>query len=415
MNKETVNEACHSRFVSFRDETLRDGIQQPGINLSERQKIEIAMLSARLLRTFSADHRNQIDLGMPEVSQKAKEVIIAIADEIIKNSDSNVDLFVTGRSTPDAIESMCEALHNVPSQRRIIAPFIGISSAHREKLGLSKFGLIQKIESLLINLTNQNNRIHFPLEGGYDAYIEDPEYVNDLLNVLQSVGIEAVILCDTVGRAVPFGSSKILSYGQVVKEIKERHPKIKVAIHCHDDLGLAVANSLEGVINGAEIVDGTFFGIGERSGNASLQTLITLLNIKGGMFDVFVLAEFKEIYPISMKIKEILQVVVADNCPVVGRNSFSHSSGIHQDGVLKDPSVYQPYDPSSFGRQGHEIVLSYLSGKSGIQRILEQNFGIYLNPEELDKVVKEFKERVNNCSPEQDLLDVINKLRSNNC
>ncbi|MCX7928616.1 MAG: LeuA family protein [Patescibacteria group bacterium] len=394
------------RFICVRDETLRDGSQQPGINLNSDQRRKLALISALLLKTPTDEFRNQIDLGMPETSNPMLETILQISREIL--CISNVDIFVTGRSTRKAIDTMCESLREVPEEKRIIAPFIGISEEHRTKLGLSKVEILEKIEREISYAINCTCRVHFPLEGGYDACLQDLPYFLEVIRSLQEIGVEAIVLCDTVGKALPFGLKSKLSYGDVVSVIKQNFPSIKVSVHCHDDFGLAIANTLEGVIKGADIVDGTFFGIGERAGNASLQTLLTLLVTRKDLLDILIFADLNNLYQISMQVQEILGIKVADNIPVVGRNSFSHSSGIHQDGILKDPKVYQPYEPRFVGREGHNLVLGYLSGKRGIEFILKNNYGLSLSEEQLEIVTSRFKESFNMPgTPEEKLLKIV--------
>ncbi len=394
------------RTIIIRDETLRDGLQQPGINISDSNKLKVAHLSAELLDTGNNILNNQIDLGMPEVSTNNFKLIKNITHSL--KEFRGVDFFVTGRSTEAAVAAMIDSLAEVEDSRRIIAPFIGISKLHREKLGFSQKDVLRQIKQTINHSLKYTKRIHFPLEGGYYAYLEDKSFVYKIFSILNSLGVEAVPFCDTVGTSLPFNLKDCISFGGAIADLRNKFPKISISSHCHDDLGLAVANTIDGILNGASIIDGTYFGIGERAGNASLQTLLTLIYEKEDNFSFKIQANLNKLYDISEKIKKLLQINVSDNFPIVGKNSFSHASGIHQDGVLKNPKIYQPFEPENIGRKGHKMVLGYMSGKRGINFILQEKFKIKLSENQLDLVVKKFKDSSNSkISPEDNILQII--------
>lgn len=395
------------RHILVRDETLRDGAQQPGVNLTSKDRIEIALLVAEVLNSSVPTYRNQIDLGMPEVGDVSKTTIQQCVS--VLKGFKGLDLFVTGRATKDAIDSMYESLKEADEEKRIIAPFIGISKSHREKLNLSKEQVLAKIDEALKYACSKVKRIHFPLEGGYYAYIEEKEFVYSIFELLTRAKVEAVPFCDTVGTALPFRSFGYLSYGDAIYDLRTKFPKVGISVHCHDDFGLAVANTLDGLISGAYIADGTFFGLGERAGNTSMQSLLTVLTQKGQSLGLSINANISNLYNTSQKIKKLLKLKVADNYPVVGKNSFSHASGIHQDGTLKNEAVYEPYSPKSVGRKGHKIVLSYLSGKNGIDHILKAKFGIFLEEKTLIEVAKRFKNVDSVSSPETKLIQIVHE------
>ena len=396
--------------VVVRDETLRDGAQQPGINLTFDDRKALAMMSAELLNVPGSPVCNQIDLGMPEISAKMR-VFIRNLSVLLKKFE-RIDLFVTGRSTEQSLEDMMYSLEPVPEERRIIAPFIGVSTKHRRKMSMNKRDVLRNVKKTMGAAMKYNARIHFPLEGGYNAYLEDREYVYDIFSVLEDIGVEAVPLCDTVGISLPFElSTSYPSYGEAIADLSNRFPGIQISSHCHNDFGLALANTLQGILNGAAIVDGTYFGIGERAGNTSLQELLTVLNEKQIELGVSSNSNLRKLTTISKKMAAIIGIKVPGNTPIIGRNVFRHASGIHQSGTLKDSKTYEPYKPKDIGLKGHKISLSYLSGKSGINYILQEKFNIRLNEQQLTSVSKKFKEMVDKGrDPERDLIRVVGKV-----
>ncbi|OGM26259.1 hypothetical protein A2627_04225 [Candidatus Woesebacteria bacterium RIFCSPHIGHO2_01_FULL_39_28] len=399
----------NKRLIVIRDETLRDGAQQPGINLTSKDRYEIAFLSAEILNSSSNTKNNQIDLGMPEVSEKLLKNLKDTSKAIVKKYNG-IDLFVTGRATKDAIDAMCDSLNDIPTSRKIIAPFLGISQTHREKLGLTKKEVLLKIKDAVEYSKKYITRIHFPLEAGFYAYLEDRNFVYEIFSLLSDLGVEAVPFCDTVGIALPFSRGKYISYGFAIDDLRRHFPKLQISVHCHNDLGLAVANTIEGLLMGAEIADGTYFGIGERAGNASLETLLVAISEKENHLGLRVQANLKKLYPLSLKIKKILKIKIADNTPVIGKNAFTHASGIHQDGTLKNKEIYQPYEPKIIGRKGHKIVLGHLSGKRGIEYILRNKFDIQFSEKILLLIVKKFKEVEDfEGNPEQQLQRIAKK------
>jgi len=248
--------------------------------------------------------------------------------------------------------------------------------------------------------------------------LEEPKFVLELLGELEEAGVECIPFCDTVGTALPFSGERIISYGEAVKEIKNNFLKLKISVHCHDDLGLAVANSLEGIIFGeAEVVDGTFLGLGERCGNASLETLLVILKTKGQELGLKINANISNLYATSQKIADILEIKIPPNKPVIGSNAFYHVAGIHQDGTLKNKRSYESFQPKKIGRRGHQIVLGRLSGKNGIRHILQKNFRIKnVEDKTLNQVIRRFKNLKNfkHYDPEKILLKILNQVLLNN-
>ncbi len=393
------------RLITIRDETLRDGAQQPRINISLEDRINIALCSAELLDSSDSQFRNQIDLGMPETSFEMLKTIQKTVD--LLKERIGLDFFVTGRATKDSIDLMIKSLRNLPFEKKIIAPFIGISKLHRKKLGLSKKDLLLKITDIIKYSKGLSERIHFPLEGGYLAYQKERDFVYEIFSILQDLKVEAVPFCDTVGTATPFSRNGLISYGDAIKDLKKRFPKIRLSVHCHNDLGLAVANTISGLINGADIIDGTYLGIGERAGNTSLETILTVLEVKKNIFGLRVKMNTKSLYKTSNDIAKILKLKIMDNTPVVGRNVFTHSSGIHQDGVLKDKRIYRPFIPTRIGIAGHEIKIGSLSGRRGVSYVLKNKYSIKLNENDLTLLVKKFKNKASlSNNPEKDLVDL---------
>jgi 2-isopropylmalate synthase len=403
--------AVKTQTICIRDETLRDGIQTRGINLTRKDKLGVAIISAQILGTSNNKNHNfsnQIDLGMPEISNFQLKTIRLITQEL---EPYNIAFFVTGTSTEKALETMAKSLEKVVEKRKIIAPFLGISYLHRQKLGLTKLQTLKRAIKMVELAKTYCSRINFPLEGGYYAYLEEPKFVLNLLKELEELGVECVPFCDTVGTALPFSGKRVVSYGQAIREIKNQVPKLGISTHCHNDFGLAVANTIEGIlIGGAEAIDGTFLGIGERCGNTSLETMLVILKNKGKDLDIRVNANIKNLYEQSKKLSKLLEISICQHFPVIGTNAFSHVAGIHQDGTLKDRRTYESFKPQKIGRRGHDIVLGSLSGRKGIKYILEKKYRIKgMDDKFLNKAILRFKNLRNlkNQDSEKSLLRII--------
>ena len=221
-----------------------------------------------------------------------------------------------------------------------------------------------------------------------DATRTDPEYLFQMLEAVIRAGATTINIADTVGYAIPS------SFAQLLKNIQENVggvEKVTLSVHCHNDLGLAVSNSLAAVEAGARQVEGCINGIGERAGNASLEEIIMALDTRKDLFNIDIGIDTTQIYPTSRLVSRITGMAVQANKAVVGENAFRHASGIHQDGVLKDRSTYEVMQPERVGVPGNSLVVGKLSGRAGLQSRLEA-LGYMLSRDEISNVFESFKE-----------------------
>jgi 2-isopropylmalate synthase len=220
-----------------------------------------------------------------------------------------------------------------------------------------------------------------------DATRTNPEYLFAMLEAVIRAGATTINIADTVGYAIPS------NFTQLLKDIQEKVPGmdgVTLSVHCHNDLGLAVSNSLAAIEAGARQVEGCVNGIGERAGNASLEEIIMSLDTRKDLFQVDIGIDTTQIYPTSRMVSRITGMAVQANKAVVGENAFRHASGIHQDGVLKDRSTYEVMQPERVGVPGNSLVLGKLSGRAGLQARLEA-LGYMLSREEISNVFESFK------------------------
>jgi 2-isopropylmalate synthase len=220
-----------------------------------------------------------------------------------------------------------------------------------------------------------------------DATRTEPEYLYQMLEAVIRAGATTINIADTVGYAIPSSFARLL---QDIQEKVAGVEKVTLSVHCHNDLGLAVSNSLAAVEAGARQVEGCINGIGERAGNASLEEIIMALDTRKDLFQVDIGIDTTQIYPTSRLVSRITGMAVQANKAVVGENAFRHASGIHQDGVLKDRSTYEVMKPERVGVPGNSLVLGKLSGRAGLQSRLEA-LGYMLTRDEITSVFESFK------------------------
>ena len=223
-----------------------------------------------------------------------------------------------------------------------------------------------------------------------DATRTNPEYLFHMLAEVIKAGATTINIADTVGYAIPSAAG----FGQLLKDVRANVPGIEnvtLSVHCHNDLGLAVANSLTAVEFGARQVEGCINGIGERAGNASIEEIIMGLDTRKDHFGIEIGADTTQIYGASRLVSRITGMNVQANKAIVGENAFRHASGIHQDGVLKDRSTYEVMQPERVGVPGNSLVLGKLSGRSGLQARLEA-LGYSLSREDMARVFESFKD-----------------------
>lgn len=359
------------RKIDIFDTTLRDGEQSPGINLNTAEKLEIAKQLERLGVTI-------IEAGFPASSPGDFEAVKLIASTI-KNS------IVTGlaRCVKNDIDRAWEAL-KVAEQPHVHV-FLATSPIHMKyKLRKTPDEVVeQAVEAV------KYAKKFFPLVewSAEDGFRSDREFLARIIEKVIEAGATTINVPDTVGYASP------QEYGELFRYLKENvrgADKVKFSCHCHDDLGLAVANSLAAMQNGADQIECTINGIGERAGNASLEEIVVGLHIRKDIYQVETGINLKEIKRTSQLVSRLTGFLVPPNKAVVGKNAFAHESGIHQDGVLKNKQTYEIISPELVGEEEVPLVLGKHSGRAAF-RDRAQKLGFELSDEKINKAFEEFK------------------------
>jgi len=381
--------------VNIFDTTLRDGEQSPGVNLNQLEKLEIA----RQLERFGVDI---MEAGFPASSQGDFEAVKAIA-QTIKNSS------VTGlaRATKSDIDIAWDALKNAAEPRLHV--FLATSPIHMKyKLMKSPEEVVNTAVDMVAYAKQRFPHIEWSAE---DASRSDWDFLVEIITKVIDAGATVINLPDTVGYTTPD------EYGRMFRYIREHVPNIhKAALscHCHDDLGMAVANSLAAIENGVTQVEGTINGIGERAGNASLEEIAVALTIRKDKYPYTTNLVLKETKRTSDLISRFTGMIVPPNKAVVGKNAFAHESGIHQDGVLKNALTYEIITPELVGVKSNDLVLGKHSGRHAFRDKIVQ-MGFTLSPEKLDEAFTAFKQLTDRKKEvtDEDLFTILTDIQTN--
>lgn len=354
------------------DTTLRDGEQAAGGTLNIQDKLEIA----RQLEHLGVD---VIEAGFPATSPGDFEAVSLIAKEV-----RNPVICGLARAVTNDVDRACEAVKGAARPR--VHVFISSSDIHLVyQYKKSREDILEMARSMVARARQKCDDVEF---SPMDASRTEPEYLFKMLEVAIKAGATTVNIPDTVGYAVPTG------WGELIAEIFQNVPSIDkavVSVHCHNDLGLAVANSLESVRRGGRQVECTINGIGERAGNASLEEIVMALSTRRDYFNLSTNINTTQIYKTSRLVSELTGFTVQANKAIVGTNAFRHESGIHQDGILKMPITYEIMDPKTVGIPSSTLVLGKLSGRHAFRQRLEE-LGYSMNDEELRRAFDAFKE-----------------------
>ena len=358
------------RKVDIFDTTLRDGEQSPGCSLNGAEKLEIAHQLARL-------GVDVIEAGFAASSPGDFAAVKMIAEQV-----RGPVITALARGVRSDIEAVAEAVK--PAARSRIHIVVSASNIHLEsKLRKSKDEVLQMgIDSVRL-ARNLCGDVEYSTE---DASRADLDYLCRTLEAVINAGATVVNIPDTVGYAVPG------EWFEAFYAIMQRVPNIDkatVSVHCHNDLGLAVANSLEAIRAGVGQVEGCFNGVGERAGNASLEEIIMALHMRPDYYNARTNINLKELYRTCHLIANRMGMPIPRNKAIVGANAFAHSSGIHQDGVLKDRKNYEIISPELIGLQTSDIILTARSGRAALRYRLEA-LGYELTQEELNAVYQRF-------------------------
>jgi len=362
-----------TEHVRIFDSTLRDGEQAPGIALDPNQKVAIASQLARLGVDI-------IEAGFPVASAGDFESVSRIAKEI-----DGPTIAALARTEPGDIDRAWDAIRFSNDPR--IHVFIATSPIHMEhKLRMSPEEVMSAVKEGVERARGYTANVEYSPE---DATRSDPDFVMAVCQAAVAAGATTINIPDTVGYGTPADYGALIS--RVVHEVKGDRDDVIVSTHCHNDLGLAVANSLAAIEAGARQVEGAINGIGERAGNTSIEEVVMAIRVRGDAYGVDVNVATEEIYETSRMVSEETGYPVQYNKAVVGRNAFAHESGIHQHGVLRERTTYEIMDPVAVGKNGSSIVIGKHSGRAAFKHSLD-NMGIDLRDKDFEEAFGRMKE-----------------------
>jgi 2-isopropylmalate synthase len=359
--------------VRIFDTTLRDGEQSPGATLTLPEKLEIA----RHLESMGVDI---IEAGFPISSQGDFESVRAIASEITRSTVCGLS-----RCAPQDIERAGEAIKPAKSGR--IHVFCATSKIHREhKLRKGKEEILKLAVKSIQQALQYTKDVEFSPE---DASRTELEFLEEMVQAAIEAGATTINLPDTVGYATP------KTYGEIFSHLLAKLPIIRekgviLSAHCHDDLGMAVANSLSAVENGARQVECTINGIGERAGNAAMEEIVMAMRTRSDFYKIGTRIDATKIYPASRMVSSLTGLAVQRNKAIVGQNAFAHEAGIHQDGMLKHRETYEIMDPATIGLKKTELVLGKHSGRAAF-RDRVTTLGYTMTDEQIESTFVKFK------------------------
>ncbi len=356
--------------ITIFDTTLRDGEQSPGCSMNVQEKLRMAHQLDRL-------GVDVIEAGFPIASEGDFEAVQAIAAVIHRPVIAGL-----ARACKADIERAWQALHRAAHPR--IHVFLATSDIHlKYKLRISREQCLEQARDAVRLAKSLCSDVEFSPE---DATRTDPDFLCQLLEAVVEAGATTLNIPDTVGYSVPEEFAGLI---QKIRRQVRGIEKATISVHCHNDLGLAVANTMAAVAAGATQVECTINGIGERAGNASLEEIAMAMRVRPDRYAYETGLVSEQLYPASQLLSEITGVAVQPNKAIIGRNAFAHEAGIHQDGVLKNPLTYEIMTPQSVGVPDSTLVLGKHSGRHALRLRCEQ-LGYEFDRRELDDIYREF-------------------------
>jgi 2-isopropylmalate synthase len=360
------------RKIYVFDTTLRDGEQSPGVNLNTREKVEIAYQLEKL-------GIDRMEAGFPAASPGDLASVNAVARAV-----KNVTVIGLSRSRETDIDAVKEALQG--AQDPCIHIFLATSPIHRQhKLRMDKAQVLETAQSAIRYAKKYFPKLEFSLE---DAGRTEYDFMAEMVGMAIREGANVVNIPDTVGYLNPS------EYGAIFKYLKENVPdieRVQLSAHCHNDLGMATANTLAAIQNGADQIEGTINGIGERAGNTAIEEVALALETRAEFFGAKTSLTLSEISRTSRLVSKLTGMVVPGNKAIVGANAFAHESGIHQDGMLKEKTTYEIMTPETIGLKESKLVLGKHSGRHAFRDKLS-DLGYGLSEEELNTAFSRFKD-----------------------
>src|SRR5690242_18209112 len=359
----------NTRITVF-DTTLRDGEQSPGCSMNVQEKVRLALQLDRL-------GVDVIEAGFPIASDGDYAAVQAVAAAVPRPV-----IAALARAAKHDIERAAQALKAAVRPR--IHVFLATSDIHlQHKLRISRQQCLEQARDSVRLARTFCDDVEFSPE---DATRTDPEFLFQVLEAVVEAGATTLNIPDTVGYTVP------AEFGALITNIRQRvkgMEKVIISTHCHNDLGLAVANSLAAVAAGARQVECTINGIGERAGNASLEEIVMAFRVRADHYAYHTAILTEQLYPTSQMLEEITGIAVQPNKAIIGRNAFAHEAGIHQDGMLKNPLTYEIMTPRSVGVPDSKLVLGKHSGRHALSLRCEQ-LGYKFERRDLDEIYRRF-------------------------
>ena len=369
-------------YVRIFDTTLRDGEQSPGATMTSSEKLEVARALARL-------GVDVIEAGFPAASPDDLAAVRTIAEKVgtrvVEGRPSSEPPIVCGlaRASRGDIDRAWEAVK--PAARPRIHTFLATSDLHmKHKLRMTRAEVVARVDQMVAHAKSYCEDVEFSPE---DAGRSDPEFLYEVLAHAIRAGATTLNIPDTVGYTTPD------EFGALIRNIRSNVPGVDgvvLSVHCHDDLGLATANSLAGILAGARQAEVTINGIGERAGNTSLEEIVMALSTRAAKFCLRTGIDTTQLVRMSRLVSNVTGMVVQANKAVVGANAFAHESGIHQDGMLKHESTYEIMRPESVGATQTRLVLGKHSGRAALTARLAE-LGYTFDDATLDRVFGRFK------------------------
>jgi len=367
----------NDNYVRIFDTTLRDGEQSPGATLTSNEKLEIARGLARL-------GVDVMEAGFPAASPDDLEAVRRIAQEVGNSEDGDPPIICgLARATKSDIDAAWEAVQHAQKPR--IHTFLATSPIHmKHKLRMDPEEVVEKVSEMVTYAKTLCDDVEFSPE---DAGRSDPEFLYLVLGEAIKAGATTLNIPDTVGYTTPD------EFGGLIAGIMENTPGIEnaiVSVHCHNDLGLATANTLAGLRAGARQAEVTMNGIGERAGNTSLEEIAMAIQTRPQMYDLTTGIDSTQITRMSRTVANYTGMSVQPNKAIVGANAFAHEAGIHQDGMLKNQATYEIMTPETVGLNKSNLVLGKHSGRHALKVRLTE-LGYEVGDEALKKIFKRFK------------------------
>jgi 2-isopropylmalate synthase len=356
--------------ITIFDTTLRDGEQSPGCSMRLEEKLRMA----RQLDRLGVD---VIEAGFPIASDGDFEAVQAVAQEFSRPRIAGL-----ARASFEDIERAWQAVRH--AERPRIHVFLATSDIHLHyKLRMTRQQCLERAAEAVRFARSLCPDVEFSPEDGTRTEVE---FLGDVTEAVVEAGATTVNIPDTVGYTVPREMYRIIE--AVCSRVRNR-PEVVISVHCHNDLGLAVANSIAGIEAGARQVECTVNGIGERAGNASLEEIVMAMRVRNDQMPYDTGVHSEQLYPSSRLLSEITGSVVQANKAIVGRNAFAHEAGIHQDGVIKNPLTYEIMTPQSVGVPESKLVLGKHSGRHALGLKCQQ-LGYEFSRRDLDRIYKRF-------------------------